>query len=74
MMLLLLLSALLADTQGVKGQLQHDSHILRRGHDMVDTTTFAATMTKNGHDQQKTLPVFLAWSDGRTISLLLLLC
>jgi hypothetical protein len=76
MMLLLLLSALLTDTQGVNGLFQQDSNILRRGHDMPDMTPFiASTMTNNGHDQQQTLPVcFIAWSDGRTISLLLLPC
>ena len=29
------------------------------GRDRVDTTTFAAIMTKNGHDQQQTLHVCL---------------
>ena len=73
MILLLLLSVLLTGTQGVNGQLQQDSDILRLGHDMVDMTTFAATMTKSGYDRQETLPVcFLAWSEGRTISVLLL--
>ena len=31
--------------------------ILGRGHDMDGTTTFAAIMTKNGHDQQQAMPV-----------------
>jgi hypothetical protein len=38
--------------------------ILGRGHDMVGTTTFAATMTKNGLDQQQLMSVSLIYAQG----------
>jgi hypothetical protein len=43
-------------------QLRFD--IFGHRHNMVDTTTFAAIMTKNGHDQQQTLHVCLVCSQG----------
>jgi hypothetical protein len=33
-------------------------------HNMVDTATFAVIMTKNGRDQQQTLPACFLYAQG----------